>query len=282
MALIYYARANATRKLKATISFLISLCLLQSAAIPSPDALDDQLASLLSKDRPALVHLAGVDSEAASLLGGQLSGYATIRRFYDLRDNTTGSAKSLERKREAAKALLFIIESAADCIRGGLFDPDVKSVVPTDGLLALLGEALPLLGQDKAIFNKQQVFALMRVVEDFDTGPGRIKEGALELLQGSLNAYRGRSAQLSKSRSNVSDLSGSGLSGASSWDMLASSAVLKSEAKGAVGEVAHGWDWRKGLDAVTGAQVDSKAVLMLLRMALAQEVARGFSSAAGW
>lgn len=281
LALIYYARAHAKQKLKATISFLISICLLQSASIPTQDALDGPLASLLSKERSALVHLARVDPDAANLLSAQLSGYATIRRFYDLRDNISGQLKPLERKRKAGEALIGVTESAADCIRGGLFDPEIESVVPIDSLLALLGEALPLLGQDRRVLNKQQVFALMRVVEDFDTAPGRIRESAVELLQGSLNAYRGAGQQLKKSKSNVSSMSGSGLSG-SSWDMVASSAMLQSEGNGKVVEIYRGWDWRKGLDAVAGAQVEGKDVLMLLRVALAQEVARGWAGGVGW
>lgn len=179
--------------------------------------------------------------------------------------------------------MVAVIESAADCIRGGLFDPDVESVVPTDTLLAILGEALPLLGQQKRIFSKQQIFALMRVVEDFDTAPGRIRESAVELLQGSLNAYRGAaSSQLKKSKSNVSSMSRSGLSG-SSWDMVASSGMLRSSETGKAVEIGRGWDWRKGLDAVVDAQVDGKDVLMLVRTALAQEVARGWSGGGfGW
>ena len=115
-ALIYYARAHATTQLKQTLSLLISACLLQSAAMPPQASLDPQLTALLSKDRAALVSLSKVDVEAASLLSRHLSGYATLRRFYELRDqdvadpasSSTATLKSklgpLERKREAAKA----------------------------------------------------------------------------------------------------------------------------------------------------------------------------------
>ena len=208
-----------------------------------------------------------------------------MRKFYDLRDSNSGSSKSLERKREAAKALVALIESASDCIRGGLFDPEVQSVVAIDGLLALLGEALPLLGQEKRTFTKPQVFTLMRVVEDFDTAPGRIRHGAVELVQASMNAYRGSSSSTKlkkgKSKSDVSSMSGSGLSG-SSWDMVLSSNMLQSQESEKGGEIARDWDWRKGLDAVAGARVESKEILMLLRVALAQEIARGWSGGIGW
>ena len=47
----------------------------------------------------------------------------------------------LKRKKEAAKALVAVIDSAADNIHGGLYDELRGSVVHVDGLLALLGEA---------------------------------------------------------------------------------------------------------------------------------------------
>lgn len=267
IALIYYARAHANPKLKDTISFLTSLCLLQSAAVPSREALDPQLASLLSTERTALMQLARVDPDAASSLGAQLSGYATVRQFYNLRDNDKSrDLRPLERKRKAGEALIGVIESAADCIRGGLFDPEIESVVPVDVLLALLGEALPLLGQQRRVFNKEQIFALMRVVEDFDTAPSRIRERAVDTLRGSLNAFR-----------SGGSMSESGLSGSSSWDMVASSAMRQNQDTSE-----RGWDWRKGLDAVVQGEVDGKEMLMLLRTALAQEVAKGWAGGSGW
>lgn len=88
-----------------------------------------------------------------------MSGYATMRRFYNLRDeqNTSSSGggdygiakrtRRQVRKQEAASALIALIKSASDSIRGGLFDPDVDAVLQVDGLLALLGEALPFLNR---------------------------------------------------------------------------------------------------------------------------------------
>ena len=168
--------------------------------------------------------------------------------------------------------------------------------VPVDGLLALLGEALPLLGQDKRIFTKAQVFNLMRIVEDLDTAPGRIKQGAEGLLRASMNAYRNAgspvgSGGLKKSRSNLS-ASGNGLGGSDSWDMLASSSWemmvnsmesndSKKHAKTAV-QIERCWDWRKGLDAIAGADIGCKDVVALLRVALAREVARGWGGQIIW
>lgn len=244
------------------------------------------------------MNLARSDTEAASLLASHLSGYATVRRFYDLRDqdinpaagsNTSAPLKLLERKREAAKALIAIMESAADCVRGGLYDPDVESVVPVDGVLALFGEALPLLGQPKRIFTKDQVYSLLRVVEDFATAPSRIRENAESLLQASVNAFRDGGARMGKSadllKKSRSDLSSKSGLGGSSYDMLASSVMMQSQEKkgGRAVEVARGWDWRKGLDGISGTMdVGGDEVLMLLRVALAQEVARGWSGQINW
>lgn len=304
-ALIYYARAHATTKLKSTLALLTSICLLHSAALPAKNDMDPLLSSLLSKERSALVDLARIDSEAAEMLALHISGYATLRRFYELRDQAAScfqrSAVLLERRREAATALLVVTESAADCIQGGLFDPSVESVVPVDGLLVLFGESLPLLGHPQRIFTKSQVFALLRLVEDFTTAPGRIRDNAESLLKASLNAYRnvggkmGQSDLLRKSKSDLSSKSGSGLGG-SSYDMLASIPGLMMQSidsveSGGSGKssgngdeqfeiVARGWDWRKGLDGFM--DVGRNEVVILIRTALAKEVAKGWSGEINW
>ena len=255
--------------------------------------LDTRLASLLSKDRVALVNLAKTDTEAASLLSAHLSGYATVRRFYDLRDNDISGSKPLERRREAANALVSAIESAGDCIRGGLFDPAIESeaVVPVDGLLVLLGETLPMLGGERRVFTGGQVFALMAVVEDLGVVSEWVRGEGGAVLGGAMGAYRGTgvggSGMLTRSRSSVStSASGSGSAGAmsgESWDILASSVMLgQSAEKGRTVGIQRGWDWRRGLDAVVGADVGSEEVLMLVRTALAREVARGWGGGLNW
>ena len=123
----------------------------------------------------------------------------------------------------------------------------------------------------------------MRVVEDFDSAPGRIRERAVDVLQGVINAYRGcnEPLRLRGDGSSGASMEGSGLSG-SSWDMVASSVMLQSQEKSAPLQDYCGWDWRKGLDAVADSRVDGKEVLMLLRAALAQEVAKGWAGGMGW
>lgn len=279
LALTFYARAHAATKLKDLLALLTSLSLIQSAAVPSASEVDQQLASLLSKERPTIVRLARSDPKAATLLASNFSGYATLRKFYDLRDQdvmpsgttTTQYLRPLERKREAAKALMAIIESASDCIRGGLFDPEIESAIPADALLILLGETLPLLSTEQRIFTKANIFTLLRIVEDFSTAPARIRERAEDLFQTSGNTYRGRGLEsMKKSKSDLS---------ASSYDMMASSYLAQSQEKGkAAAEINRGWDWRKGLDGVGGSSITSKEVLAVLRLALSQEIAKSFTN----
>lgn len=90
-----------------------------------------------------------MDPKAAEMLHTYLTGYATLRKFYDLRDEEINleegqkpTARPNARKSAAATALLAVINSAADNIQGGLFDEHRGSVVQVDGLLSLLGEAL--------------------------------------------------------------------------------------------------------------------------------------------
>ncbi|KAK5113988.1 hypothetical protein LTR62_003111 [Meristemomyces frigidus] len=296
-ALIYYARAHATAKLKDTLGLLTSLCLLHSASIPAQADLDDRLASLLnaasdSNDRTALVALARNDPAAATLLAGSLSGYATLRRFYDLRDGTTkDKLQPLARARTAASALLAILGSAADCIHGGLFDPEIESVVPVDGVLVLLGEALPLINQIKRIFTREQVFTLLRIVEDFETCGGRVRGNAESLLRASLNAYRahgkgkgsvsmpgGHDLRKSKSARPNTMMASTGGLGGSEWDLLAESVMIGSSGGNgkAVGQVDRGWDWRRGMEKLGGVEIGSREVIMLVRAALAGEVAAGW------
>jgi len=286
-ALLYYARSHNLGKLISTIALLTSLSTVHSTAYPPPADLDSSFTSILSSERTALVKLAAVDAEAAGSLGREISGYALLRRFYSLRDGLTKNPANTKRKRDAAKALVALISSAADCVRGGLYDASVAegAVIPVSLLLVLLGETLPLLGGGKAVLNKQQVFTLLEVVEDFETAPGRIRDAAVEVLSGALAAYRSETGPSSAgNKTAFGSMSGSnetaGLSG-SSWDVvLAASSEALLSSHGDEDGLARAWDWRRGLLAVVGADVGQRELLLLLRTALAAEVARGWGG--GW
>ncbi|KAK5751557.1 hypothetical protein LTS12_018399 [Elasticomyces elasticus] len=282
-ALMYLSRARCGEKISETLGLLVALCLIHSAAYPAREEMDGRLAGLVGKERSTLVELARKDGEAAELLASRLSGYATLRRFYELRDQDVlpdlgngQKLRPLERAREAAGALMAVLGSASDCIRGGLYDPEAEGVVPVDCVLVLLGEALVLLGQGKRVFSKEQVLGMMRVVEDFETVTSRVRENGGGLLDASLASYResgdgGGMGRMGKS--------GSGFGG-SSWDMLAESTMVVASAEG-MGKVERGWDWRRGVDEL-GVEAGAKEVVAMVRVALAREVARGWGGGLNW
>ncbi|KAK4139849.1 uncharacterized protein C8A04DRAFT_15479 [Dichotomopilus funicola] len=149
-AMWYYALAHRPNKVREVMNLLIAYSLLQSTAFPPAADLDDHLRRLLADRQQTLQQAAAQDVEAAELLGKMLSGYAALRQFYDLRDNTgltdteTGSVVLTEtaRRQQAAAALVSVIAASDDNIRGGLFDQTRDGIVSEDFLLALLGEAL--------------------------------------------------------------------------------------------------------------------------------------------
>ena len=131
------------------INLFISLSLIGSAAFPPSNALDTNFSLLMSDPQQALAPLVQADQEAAAMLHHRLTGYATLRNFYKLRDETFDlketqdhSLQTGERTMKAFTALLAIINSAANKISGGLYDETTEAVVPLNGLIVLLGEAI--------------------------------------------------------------------------------------------------------------------------------------------
>lgn len=140
--------------MKDVLDLLISLSLVQSIAFPPVAALDYNLHAFLLKPEDSLKQLAHFDREASDILHVYLTGYASLRKFYDLRDEEVNlkeggkpSLRSFARKKAATTALLAVISSAADNIHGGLYDPESEAIVQVDGLLTLMGEALPFVNR---------------------------------------------------------------------------------------------------------------------------------------
>lgn len=170
--MICFARARSVRKVKEIANSLIAYSLQQSRAWPPDENLGGQLRTLVQNPKVCLSSIAAVDSEAAQIIQFYASGYATLRRFYDLRDEPVLSKGSkprlrpLARKRAAAEALVAVIRSSADSIYGGLYDPERDSAVLVDNLMALLGEAvlfvtgecLPSLDETTTNFDRNTIF----------------------------------------------------------------------------------------------------------------------------
>lgn len=295
-ALLCYARSHASDKIRQLVDLLISYSLVQSRAYPPGNEMDEGLQSLVGNPRNALSDIAEVDPEAAEMLQFHLVGYACLRRFYTLRDGDVRptsssrppSSRPLASSRAAAKTLVAAINSAADSIYGGLYDPERQSAIQVDGLLTLLGEATALLVSDKAsgkqVFTAPQIYAVLAAIEDLSTVSSRVYDATEECLQAALRNYHGSQppsphAMLKKSMSSgansnfsfsmmgsemlaKSDLTSTGTGGKSAG----SSGVL---VPGPPSDAPRGWDWRmkfKDKDA-TG-----RDVVRALRIGLAEEL----------
>lgn len=274
-AIWYYALAHRTERVKDVLNLLISLCLVQSTAYPPEAELDEHLSNLIWSPRKTLTELSRMDVDAAELIHKMLSGYATLRRFYLLRDEGVARAKdSTARRQDAASALLAVIASSDDNIRGGLYDEAREAVVSVDFLLALLGEAMAFVNQPSFTLKISQIETLLKAIEDIQTVGSRIYSACDEFfntVMASAPGLKGSTPHdlLRKSTSNVS--------GTSSFSLVGSSMVasqLKQSISGsgmlASGAIKRGWDWRSGLTVNTS----SSDILRILRLGLARDLAK--------
>ncbi|GKT60141.1 nuclear pore complex subunit Nup85 [Colletotrichum tofieldiae] len=276
-ALWYYALAHRPGKVREVLNLLMSYSLLHSTVYPPANDLDDHLYRLLNERSQTLEKYAKQDLEAANLLGRMLSGYATLRKFYEIRD-TDGLAnmspyKSASLRKQAASALVAVIASSDDNIRGGLYDETRDAVVSEDFILALLGEALPFVNQDPSVITLDQMDTLLKAIEDIETVNSTIFSAADEffkLVLASTPGLKG-STPADLMRKSTNSLSGSSymLSGSS---MLASQLHRSISGGGgglSLAKAKRGWDWRTGLTA--GAPAED--VLRILRLGLSRDLA---------
>lgn len=224
-----------------------------------------------------------MDVEAAELLHQMLSGYATLRKFYVLRDESLSSSDSrkqasspISQRTKASSSLLVVISSSSDNIRGGLYDPDRGAVVGVDFLLALLGEAMVFVNQLDSNLNSSQILALLKAIEDLQTVGPRIYDACEEFLGTVIASTPGLKGStpadlLRKSTSNLSGTSSFSLVGSS---MLASQLKQSMGSSGVMvaGNVKRGWDWRRGVTA--GTKGDD--LLRILRLGLAKDLAKAW------
>jgi hypothetical protein len=249
---------------------LMSYSLVQSTAYPSEKDMDKDLKSLLRDRTATLERCAKQDLEAAQLLGRMLSGYATLRKFYELRDeqklDSISVSKALALRKQAAVALVAVISSSDDNIRGGLYDETRGAVVSEDFLLALLGEATVFIGQSPAVITLGQIDTLLKAIEDLQTVGSRVYSVCDDFFNLVLSSGQGLKG------SNPADLmrkSTTSLSGSSY--MMTGSSMLAShmQRSGAAGKAQRGWDWRKAWAVNT----KGEDVLRKLRLGLAKDLA---------
>ncbi|EEY14486.1 conserved hypothetical protein [Verticillium alfalfae VaMs.102] len=268
-------------KVREVLNLLMSYSLLQSTVFPPTNDLDDHLHRLLTERSQTLEQYAKQDLEAAQLLGRMLSGYATLRKFYELRDTeglaNMSSYKSLNIRRQAASALVAVVASSDDNIRGGLYDESRDAVVSEDFLLALLGEALPFInqGSSEAIITLDQIHTLLKAVEDIETVSPTVFDAADEYFKLVLASAQGLKGS---SPHDLMRKSTGGLSGSSSYVMDGSSMLASQLHRSVSGgssvkfgsNVRRGWDWRSGLLA----SATSKDVLRILRLGLSKNLSK--------
>lgn len=253
------------------LNLLTSYSLVHSTAYPAEKELDNDLKDLLRNRTETLERRAKQDLEAAQLLGRMLSGYATLRKFYELRDEyaeeDASSSKALSLRKQAALALVAVISSSDDNIRGGLYDDTRDAVVSEDFLLALLGEATVFLGQKPCSVSLEQIDILLKAIEDLETVGSRVYDACDEffgLVLASGQGLKGSTpADLLRKSTNAL--------GASSYVMTGSSTLASQLHKSVAGagKINRGWDWRKQWNTST----KSDEVLRKLRLGLAEDLA---------
>ncbi|CCT68462.1 uncharacterized protein FFB20_12956 [Fusarium fujikuroi] len=269
-ALWYYALSHRSDRVREVLNLLMCYSLVQSTVYPSEKDLDQDLKDLLRKRTETLEKRAKQDLEAAQLLGRMLSGYATLRKFYELRDaedlENILPTKALKLKKQAASALVAVISSSDDNIRGGLYDETRDAVVSEDFLLALLGEATVFIKQSPAIVTLPQIDVLLKAIEDLQTVGDRVYSACddfFNLVLASAQGLKGSTPQDLMAKSTAS-LGGS--------FMMTGSSVLVNHLHKSISagtKVNRGWDWRKGWLATS----KGEDVLRKLRLGLAKDLA---------
>jgi len=275
--------AHKNQKVKDVLDLLVSFSLIQSTSYPAEADMDDHLKNLVSSPRATLTEMSQMDLRAAQLLQKSLSGYATLRRFYDLRDEDIllpgkkSQRSAYARKSEAANALMAVIISSDDNIRGGLYDEERDAVVSVDFLLALLGEAMVFVNQVDYTGTVSQIDILLKAIEDIQAVGPRVYSACTEFLQTVVASGQGLkgsapSDMLRKTTSNLSGTSGSFSMVGSS--MLASQLKQSMSSSGVMvkGNVKRGWDWRRGISASTSGD----DLLRILRLGLAKDLAKAW------
>ncbi|KAI9710029.1 MAG: hypothetical protein M1828_002332 [Chrysothrix sp. TS-e1954] len=197
LALIYYARANNPAKMRDLLDILTITSLTLSTAHPPPNDTDIYLDSLLSGPKSLERSLSGVSTSSSLALKSHIAGYATVRRFFSLRNPCTDQTAMVQ-KRQAADPLFTLIQSSSDALHGGLYDPSLRTAVPVACLLVLLAETLPFFDPSAAVgaedgtmpvLRQHHLFALLKAVEDLDAASERVWDANREVFESALDVF---------------------------------------------------------------------------------------------
>lgn len=221
-----------------------------------------------------MTHIARLDIEAAQLLQKSLSGYATLRKFYDLRDGDllkpTGTVKTSTklRKSQAAIALMAVITSSGDQIRGGLYDRERDAVIHVEFLLALLGEAMVFIDKPDFILTVPQIETLLFAIEDLKSAPSKVYSACANFLRRVLTTSHALDNETSGS---AGLLQNSDKSVNNSGVCIIRNSMLASQPKRPLREK-RGWDWRESFSEET----TGDDLLKLIRFSLAKDLAKAW------
>lgn len=184
------------------------------------------------------------------MLRFELSGYATLRNFYALRD--TGDSV------RAITALVATIKSAGERFDGGLLDADWECAVEDWMLGALLGELLPFLdATSPAHLGVRECCDVMKVLTDFEIVAGDCARHADEFLARVLSA-RGHGGG-----GNAAGLSAVGGAWEDVRDAIDEGVLAPEDAR-------RRWDWRDGFKG------GMREMVKMIRLRLSREVARAW------
>ena len=204
-------------------------------------------------------------SITSPILRFELSGYATLRNFYESRDSGDHP--------RAVKALVAVLKSAGEKLDGGVYDADWDSAVEEWMVAVLLGELMPYINPRKRYLGMREAMDVLKVITDFECVRGDVWRRAEEFLQRVLAHKDSRGD--GGSSGNAGGANGMTESGyiagsmISSWESVRDgidSGLVSADA--APGATQRAWDWREGAEGWKVADI-----IRIVRLGIAKIVA---------
>ncbi|KAG0124839.1 hypothetical protein HOY82DRAFT_493631 [Tuber indicum] len=250
-SLHFFALANDRFSLHNILTKLTTSSLLHSAPLPAPSSLDPVLSDLLKTPT----------SIASPILRFELSGYATLRNFYESRDSGDHP--------RAVKALVAVLKSAGEKLDGGVYDADWDSALEEWMIAVLLGELMPYINPRKRHLGMREAMDVLKVITNFECVRGDVWRRAEEFLQRVLahkDSQGGGSAGEANGMTESGYIAGSMIS---SWESVRDGIDSGLVGAGATaGAVQRAWDWREGAE---GWKVGD--IIRVVRLGIAKIVA---------